>query len=152
MWRNLNDRGPRKHKTLGKCWFNVGPPSTTLAQHRACRWGSRDTILNWFQIDLKVDWTETGPSLVSCDWPATVRLSLLVLPLLLFNCDVSFICPLLHEMYEPQILKYIRSTRWNSIGKNKIVLKIILNTHQVALAVINVRELLWVAEKQLQIP
>ena len=25
---------PSKHKTLSHCWFNVGPPSTTLAQHR----------------------------------------------------------------------------------------------------------------------
>ena len=25
---------PSKHKTLSHCWFNVGPLSTTLAQHR----------------------------------------------------------------------------------------------------------------------
>ena len=24
---------PSKHGTLSQCWFNVGPPSTTLAQH-----------------------------------------------------------------------------------------------------------------------
>ena len=28
-----DDHAPSKHDTLNQCWVNVGPPSSTLAQH-----------------------------------------------------------------------------------------------------------------------
>ena len=51
---------PSEHETLSHCWFNVGPPSTTLAQHwtnngsksRVCWVCSDDIVLPYqeFQI------------------------------------------------------------------------------------------------------
>ena len=42
-----------RHETLGPCWFNVGPPSATLAQHLSnIRWTSRICLMeNRFTIN-----------------------------------------------------------------------------------------------------
>ena len=39
VWRGACGQGS-KHETLSHCWFNVGPPSTTLAQH----WTNNDSM------------------------------------------------------------------------------------------------------------
>ena len=34
-WPSIKQAYPLKHETLNHCWFDVGPPFTTLAQYKA---------------------------------------------------------------------------------------------------------------------